>query len=205
MILQIKNHHPLSFTEFYGKLAAAELIAEISSGIMKRVCGWCNTVIGSVPSKWVAEAIITHGICDECMLEMLKPLSDTLMDFLDSMDAPVLVVDACGTMRSANKQARSLLQKELPDIKGFTGGVVFECAYADLPEGCGHTIHCSGCTIRNTVMDTLSSGMSHLNMPASLIRGTSDGKTEIPLLITTEKVKDFVLLRIGKTGSSQTV
>lgn len=138
------------------------------------------------------------------MLEMLKPLSDTLMDFLDSMDAPVLVVDACGIVRSANKHARSILQKGLPDIEGFTGGVVFECAYADLPEGCGHTLHCNGCTIRNIVMDTMSSGMSHLNTPAYLIRGTSYSNTEIPFLISTEKVKDFVLLRIDKTGRSQT-
>ena len=172
---------------------------------MKRVCGWCKTEIERISSEWASKDIITHGICDNCLFDTLRPLSGTLMDFLDGIDAPVLVVDARGSIRSANKQARGLLQKELPDIEGYSGGAVFECAYAGLPEGCGHTVHCNGCTIRNTVMDTLASGASHLNTPASLTRGTSDSNIEIPFLISTEKVKEFVFLRIDNTGSGQTV
>ena len=102
------------------------------------------------------------------------------------------------SVTSANKQAQSLLQKELPDIEGFKGGEVFECAYASLPGGCGNTVHCDGCTIRNTVMDTFQTEMCHLNKPAYLIRGIRDKIQEFQYLISTEKVKDVVLLRIDK-------
>lgn len=165
---------------------------------MKRVCSWCKTDLGSVPSPGRPGDIITHGICDACMVKIMLPFSETLMTFLDGIGAPVLVVAADGTIRGANSQARSLLHKELPDIEGFTGGAVFECAYAGRPEGCGHTVHCNGCTIRTTVMDTLQTGTSHLDTPAYLIRGAAGNTTEIPFRISTEKAGDCVLLRIDQ-------
>jgi hypothetical protein len=122
------------------------------------------------------------------------------MDYIDSLKAPVVVIDAVGCVKTANSQARSLLQKELPDIEGFRSGDVFECTFAMLPGGCGNTIHCDACTIRNTVMDTFRSGKSHLMTPAYLLRGISDSNQEINFLISTEKVNDVVLLRIDKTG-----
>jgi hypothetical protein len=82
------------------------------------------------------------------------------------------------------------------------GGDVFECAYARLPGGCGRTAHCSGCTIRQTVMDTVRTGQGHLRAPAYLNRATPDGVQRIPLTISTERVGDFVLLRIDAVEDS---
>ena len=79
---------------------------------------------------------------------------------------------------------------------------MFECAYATLPGGCGNTIHCDGCTIRNTVMDTFQTGKSHLKKPAYRIHGIPDKNQEIHYLISTVKVKDVVLLRIDKIESN---
>lgn len=165
---------------------------------MKSVCSWCNKVIRNYSSDTCLDGIITHGICDECLNKVLWPHRPAMMDFLDSLDAPVVVIDSSGSVTNANKSARGLLQKELPDIEGFQGGNVFECAFAKLPEGCGKTLHCDGCTIRNTVMDTMQSGKNHLNVPAGLSRGTGDKYDELELLISTEKVRDVVLLRIDK-------
>jgi hypothetical protein len=86
----------------------------------------------------------------------------------------------------------------MKDFVGFRGGDVFECAYASLPGGCGETIHCEACTIRNTVMDTFKTGKSHLKTPAYLLQGIPDNYHEIQFEISTEKVKDVVLLRIDK-------
>lgn len=165
---------------------------------MKIVCSWCDKIIREDSSDPSFEAIITHGICDECAIKMLWPNSPTLLDFIDRLTEPVVVVDSSGSIISANKAARELLQKELPDMVGFQGGNVFECVFAKLPGGCGKTLHCDGCTIRNTVMDTMQSNKSHLNVPAGLSRGTTDKYDEIQLFISTEKVKDVVMLRIDK-------
>ena len=167
---------------------------------MKRVCGWCKADIGTVGSVQCSSDAITHGICNDCMSKLLMPLSVSLRDFLESIDAPVLVVNEAGELYSANKTALLLLQKELTDIEGCSGGDVFECAFASLPEGCGKTIHCNGCTIRNTVMNTLQSGTSHLKTPAYLFRGNPESPQDIPFLISTEKVGDFVLLRVDSVG-----
>ena len=168
---------------------------------MKKECSWCKTDMGTTSPEAGSDGVVTHGICDECASRFLWPQRPALADFLDSLDAPVVIADATGDISGANRQARSLLQKELPDIVGFKGGVVFECVFAKLPEGCGKSLHCDGCTIRNTVMDTFQSGKSHVKTPAGLTRGSSDDCQEIQFLISTEKIKDVVLLRIDTVGA----
>jgi len=170
---------------------------------MKKVCAWCNTEMVVNTSESNSDGIITHVMCDDCAEHLLWPFRPTMEDFIDKLDAPVLVVNSVGNVNCANKYAREILQKELPDIVGHPGGVVFECAFARLPEGCGNTLHCDGCTIRNTVIDTFQSGLSHLKIPAGLTRGTSEVNYEIQFLISTEKVKDVVLLRIDSVGGNE--
>jgi len=165
---------------------------------MKRVCAWCKKDMGTVSSEDSSESIITHGICKACANKILAQQGVDLRTFLDNLAVPVIVVDATGTVSNANKQARALLYKNMPDIKGYRSGDVFECAYAKLPEGCGKTIHCDGCTIRMTVMDTFQSGKSHLKTPACLCRGTPDKCDSIDIFISTEKVNNVVLLRIDR-------
>ena len=165
---------------------------------MKTVCSWCNKTIRIDSFSSSTDSVITHGICDECVIKILWPNSPALLDFLDGLGAPVVVINSSGNVITANKPARELMQKELPDLEGFQGGNVFECAFAKLPEGCGKTLHCDGCTIRNSVMETMQSGRSLLRVPAGLSRGTTDSCQDVQLLISTEKVKDVVMLRIDR-------
>jgi hypothetical protein len=165
---------------------------------MKKVCSWCRRDMGTVSIESNFENAITHGICAECLDSFFGPHQVRLLDFIDGLKVAVVVVDVTGSVTSANKLAQSQLNKELPDIKGFKYGDVFECAYAALPGGCGNTIHCDGCTIRHLVMDTFQTGKSHLKEPAYLIHGLPEENQEIQCLISTEKVKDVVLLRIDK-------
>ncbi len=163
---------------------------------MKLVCSKCNKNYRDDYSESSSERVITSGICDDCANFFLWPNRPTLTDFLDRFDAPIVAIDSLGNVITASQRARELLQKELSDIERLQGGNVFECAFAKLPEGCGKTIHCDGCTIRNTVMDTLNTGKSHSKIPAGLSHGTSDDCVEIQLLISTEKINDVVMLRI---------
>jgi len=169
---------------------------------MKNICACCNKEFGPVSFDFIPDSIITRGICDDCADMVLWPKRSALMDFLDSLGEPVIVVDTLVNATSANTQACKLLQKSLSDIVGLKGGVVFECAFAKLPGGCGNTVHCDGCTIRKTVMDTFQTSKSHLRVPAGLTHGTANNYVEIQCLISTEKVKDVVLLRIDKVRSN---
>lgn len=166
------------------------------------VCAWCNNEIVTDSAYTSPDTIITHGMCDNCYNKSLWPNRPELIELLDRLDVPVLVIDPSGNVCTANKLAQTLLQKDLSDIVGLQGGVVFECVFAKLPEGCGNTIHCDGCTIRRTVMDTFLTGDSHLRVPAGLTHGATGNHIDLKCVISTEKVNDVVLLRIEKIGSS---
>lgn len=163
---------------------------------MKTICAWCKKEMrdgATDPSE-----LVSHGICENCIKVVFGYQRTSLKDYLDTLEAPVLVVNGEGNVECANRQALGMLHKEMPKIEGNKGGVVFECAFAVLPEGCGDTIHCDACTIRNTVMSTMQTGEPHLYTPAQLTQGTPEDNEELNFLISTEKVADVVLLRIDK-------
>jgi hypothetical protein len=78
---------------------------------------------------------------------------------------------------------------------GRLGGDVFECEYARHPDGCGRTIHCSGCAIRRSVTTTFQTGQALHHVPAQLKQYPQENR-QVEMLISTEKVGDTVWLRI---------
>jgi PAS domain-containing protein len=170
---------------------------------MKRVCAWCGKNLGTAFSDVHSDALITHGICDECAFHLRAQVGMPLRDFLDGLGVPVLLLDSDGNVKTANKNVRQFLKKDLALIEGYKGGDVFECRHATLPGGCGKTAHCSGCAIRRTVMDTFRSGKSQQKVRAYLDRETPDGSQPLRLLISSERVQDVVLLRIDEITVDQ--
>ena len=107
-----------------------------------------------------------------------------------------------GSVAYANPAACTVLGKSLGQIQGFQGGEVFECEYARLPEGCGNTMHCSACTIRNTVMATVKTGKPNRLVPAFLSQDFGDGSRRIDFLISTEKKGGVVFLKIDEMNEA---
>ena len=165
-----------------------------SSSVMKRICAWCRVNLGNNPSS--SDDLITHGICDTCAGHLISQMGTPLQKFLDGLGVPVLVVDGEGTVKTANANARETLGKELSAIEGYPGGNVIECVNASLPAGCGNTIHCKACTIRQTVMETYATGKGRSRVPAYPDIHTSSGPRRLSFQISTEKVQDVVLLRL---------
>jgi hypothetical protein len=139
---------------------------------------------------------ITHGICEACAARVLANPAETLLDFLDRLEAPVLVVLPDAQVFTGNKPARDLLDKDLDQIQGFRGGAVIECSHAHLGAGCGFEVHCQSCTIRKTVLETFATGKSMVNVRAYPDLQIGKEVKTMSLLISTEKFGDFVLLRI---------
>jgi len=171
---------------------------------MRIVCGWCGAELGTRESDVHPADAITHGVCPECAHHLFSQMGLPMREYLNGLAAPVAVVDETGRVVTANAMARELLHKELEEIEGLAGGDVFECAYARLPEGCGNTIHCSGCAIRRTVMATHETGQGRLHEPATLYAGPQEDITPVDLLISTEKAGDIVLLRVDSMGGRTT-
>jgi hypothetical protein len=119
-----------------------------------------------------------------------------IMEFLDGLGAPVAVVDGDTVLKAANRKLCELVKQDLSWLRGKKGGDVFECAYARLPEGCGQTIHCSACAIRRAITETLNTGIGLDRVPASLQQGAPGRERPVELLVSTERVGSYVLLRV---------
>ncbi len=168
---------------------------------MRKVCAWCNKNLGSPNIDMDFEDTpVTHGICGDCARAVLSFKAKQLQSFLDRFQEPVFLVTSEGRIVTANTAGLSALSKKPEEVDGKLGGEAFDCRYADLPGGCGQTVHCKTCTIRNTVMDTLESGKSHLKVAAYPDLHHITGDYRIRFLITTERVGDAVLLRIDDTS-----
>jgi transcriptional regulator with PAS, ATPase and Fis domain len=93
---------------------------------MKRVCAWCGRELE--PGQGGQNAPISHGICLSCMRRMLKERSSSLPVFLETLDAPVIVVDAEAVVLEANSRAHTLLGKDRMQVTGRRSGEIIECA-----------------------------------------------------------------------------
>jgi len=148
------------------------------------------------PGDVFGDDAVSHGLCKPCAHHFKAQVGMPLSEYLDGIHAPVLVVTSEGTIGIVNSEACELLGKSVAQVQGFKGGDVFECENARLPGGCGQTVHCSGCTIRNTVMDTLETGEPHLKVPAYLNQHSDREPRRYVLLISTEKRGGVVFLKV---------
>jgi len=169
---------------------------------MKIVCAGCGQDLGDKPAENVGPDAVTHGVCEPCAIRFLAQVGISLPEYVESLSVPTVVVTAEGAVNSANASAMSLLDKDSTQIQGRPGGDVFECVHSMMPEGCGRTVHCSGCTIRNTVTDTWETGRTHSQVPAYLERSLEEGSAGLALLISTEKKGGLVFLRIEDIASA---
>ena len=163
---------------------------------MRRVCAWCGESMDPPVPAGVSGQWITHGMCESCRDRMMEGLGDPLADFLDTLAVPVVVAGDDAVGEAANRAALRHLGKEPDQVAGRWTGDVFECAHAAFPEGCGRTIHCSGCAIRRTVEHTYRTGVGHHQVPATL-KMARNGEEEVEALkITTERIGGRVLLKV---------
>ncbi len=153
-------------------------------------CAWCER---EDPSR--GEGFTTHGICESCANEQLAKSPIPLKRYLEGLDQPVLAVDGDAIATACNRAALDLLPGSEPP-EGKRGGDVFNCVHARNPEGCGRTIHCSACTIRQAVTRTHLTGEPEVLVPATLKAGDPDHPSAVAMTITTVKRGELVLLMI---------
>ncbi len=161
---------------------------------MRRQCAWCKETIGEPAVATTENREITHGICNECITNMDFQQGVDLYCFLDSLNTPLFVRGEDDNVQFVNRAAATLLDLDRSEFTPKKPGLVFECQYARLPEGCGNTIHCSGCAMRQAIKQTAATGQGVVRQPAKL----KLEDREASLLITTEKVGDLILMRIDE-------
>jgi PAS domain-containing protein len=173
---------------------------------LKSVCAWCGALLYVEDVPGVGTEAVSHGMCATCsdwFLSRSPPKS--VEEFVDSLAVPVLVIGADDMVAFGNRTACRMLNRDLSTVVGKRGGDVIECVHAREPGGCGQTVHCKGCAIRRTIMDTFASGEPHDSVEAYNQVETSQGIRKVRYLLSTRKVAGVVLLRIEEaptTGES---
>jgi PAS domain-containing protein len=162
---------------------------------VNRVCAWCHKELPALPDD---SDLTSHGICETCADTLISNNAVPLEQYLDKLPEPVLVVDSDVTVSFLNRAAQALTGKAPESALHRRGGEVFECVYAQHPEGCGRTIHCSGCAIRHAIATTHQTGEPNVVIPATLKKGDPDDPRSATLTITTVKRGDLVILRLDK-------
>lgn len=166
---------------------------------MIRVCAWCSRSLENPDEIINAETVredVTHGICLSCSLEFMDDETQDLEAYLDSLPVPLMTVGPDSRIDYINSRACHEFNLEPQRSRGQLGGDVLRCAFARLPGGCGHTIHCLACTVRKTVEDTFRTGTPHLNVPASLEHSRQGGPRQVDYYISTYRAGNHVVLRI---------
>ena len=168
---------------------------------MKRVCSWCQKYLGDIPSSLHSEHTITHGICDTCLANLFSDRNIDFIPFLNSIPAPIVLIDDNNTYLAANDAALAILKKDNVSLINKRTGDVFTCENAKLTGGCGHTKKCGGCQMLQLINNTYSGKDSFQNVPVTLTRKKGNAREELNLQLSTEKVKKLDLLRIDEMST----
>jgi hypothetical protein len=160
--------------------------------VIRVVCCYCKKQVKTKPSDFDA---VSHGACDQCLPLMIRELGQPLSEFLDELRPPVLVVQDNARVIAANAAARKMLTRDQLEICGELAGEVIGCMHAREPGGCGQTIHCESCAIRQAVTHTMDTG-EPCRKTAFADIGLISNDRRVRFLIETEKVNSFVRLTI---------
>lgn len=166
---------------------------------MKRVCAWCKKDMGFIEDQMHDEHVITHGICDPCARKFSLGISQSLRDFIDELEVPVVVFKNDEKALTANAMACEILHKKFPEIEDCRNGDIIGCPNAKKAGGCGKQVECASCVIRESILHTLKTGESRENIQAFPDIEMFGGEmTRKRIAISTERVGEVVMLRIDR-------
>jgi hypothetical protein len=138
-------------------------------------------------------------MCPDCSRALASETDGvSLQHHIEGISVPILIVDHNNSVVATNSKAREVLGGRLEATVDDTLGMVFDCVHSHLPEGCGRTIHCSGCAIRNCVAATFDTGAPQVSVPATLSVENLDQLSEVALTVTTVKNDGVVVMRIER-------
>ena len=174
--------------------------------MMKLVCAWCGAAIERSGYDPNPDTHTSHGMCRSCSQALVsQEHGSSLQQHIDGIEVPILLVDEENMTLAMNARAREILGSKPESASGAQIGRVFDCLHSQLPEGCGRTIHCSGCVIRRCVTDTFRTGKPQVAVPATLSVDSAERPSDIVFAVTTVKNGNVVLMRIDRMrrGSSE--
>jgi PAS domain-containing protein len=149
-------------------------------------------------AKPLGDGRVSHGICSACYdFHMPALLEMDLSQHLDEYPEPTIMVDADVRVIGINQAMAAFLGRDRRDGLGLLGGELMDCRHASLPDGCGKTVHCPDCSIRETVNLSRATGADMLNVKAAMDRDDATILMRVSAYPRDEFVKVVVLELLG--------
>lgn len=166
---------------------------------MRLVCSYCRKVIRHDAGTRIVD--VSHGMCPACAEHFGKLWKGmSLSEYLDTLEAPVIVVDGDARVIGANQELAKVLGRTRASLPGLRAGEAFACVHSRLPEGCGRTVHCRECTIRRGITQVHETGKPLREVPAWL--ESESGRMELTLSITAEQGLVKVVVETMRAAAS---
>jgi transcriptional regulator of aromatic amino acid metabolism len=125
--------------------------------------------------------------------------NDSPQAIVNSHQFPTLLMQAePRQVVTANQSACQLFSKDLSEIEGYRGGQVFDCIHSFTEAGCGLDENCEDCKIKKVVVDTFATGNPYDHVQTVLDIKKQEEIAPYAMIISTEKVGEFVLINIIK-------
>lgn len=172
---------------------------------MKLICAWCGVKIDRPGYGLTLDRDTSHGMCPDCSEAVIsQERGVSLQRHIDRIPIPIFLIDGDQVVVAMNAKACEATGKRSVVTGKQLVGQVFDCIHSRFPEGCGRTIHCSGCAIRRSIVTTFDTGEPQVRIPATLNIDSLDRLSEAVLTITTLKRDGVILLRVEKIeGTAQ--
>jgi len=143
----------------------------------------------------LSDKSVSHSICSECFDYYKEQWDGMSWDkYLDNFAVPVVILNSDCRVVATNEMAAKITGKSSRQTVGLLGGEALECVYSRLPGGCGKTVHCTTCTLRKIIEDTIESGKP---IHRKLIKFIQLDK-ELEMVVSVEKIGELVSILIEK-------
>lgn len=194
-----KNHYPVLITTAYGS-------EDIAVKAMKS--GAYDYIVKSDQSFKNMYFIANKAIKEWKILQIEKEAKEALKHSYEIIKAIhknsllfIILVDKNLNVININEYAANFLQKNVEELTGSLFGNALNCANSlKNPKGCGYSVDCKNCEIRNTILKTFKNNRSYQKKEVSMtfLKGNELKKFNFYLSTTLIKIKEqpIVLLNI---------
>ncbi|HUL54055.1 MAG TPA: hypothetical protein VLT83_11660 [Opitutaceae bacterium] len=167
---------------------------------MTTLCAWCQRPLLPAPAS--ADGAGPAGLCPDCARRLQDERPIALADLVNEFAVPVLAVTDDVVVLAANDAARANFNLTAVEMTGRRGGDIIECVHARQPGGCGRTVHCPGCTLRQTVVATAADGKPRRRVRAVQSVATAQGVKLRTFRLSTQAIGGTVLVTIAPESAS---
>ncbi len=134
---------------------------------------------------------IIHDITEKKKAEKeLTEQKELLTAIYSNAPLIMMVVNKERRVQQINGYAKQFAGRDAEEMLGFRSGEALRCLHAlDDPKGCGFGDFCQQCVIRNSILDTLETGKTHLQEEAPyFFKGEDDKIREMTFMTSTTAI-----------------